>query len=167
MPAKIPRPIGSTEIFFPGIWKADSAVEDGVEDALSATVTADVPLLLAVDLGEVAPVVDGGVGDEVVVAVGRGTVESPTIDTPGLAIELEDVVADEDGEERGTEDKVVETMELVDAVSELLEDWEAGTTLHCRTTCTRGSPSAPTTGVNVMVHVSVTGPELVSIVCTV
>ena len=91
MPAKIPRPIGSTEIFFPGIWKADSAValEDAVEEALSATVTAPaIPLLVAdaVDLGGgaavvdgkgVDEVVDGGVGDEVSVPVGSGTVETP------------------------------------------------------------------------------------------
>jgi hypothetical protein len=66
IPAKIPRPIGSTEIFFPGIWKADSAVEDAEEEVLSATVTGDVPLLLAVDMGEIAPVI-----------VGSGMVESP------------------------------------------------------------------------------------------
>jgi len=173
MPAKIPRPIGSTEIFFPGIWKADSAVEDGEEEALSATVTGDVPLLdVDLDFGEIAPVIDGKVGDEVVVGVesgvevGSGTVESPSADTPG-SIELVDVVADEDGEERETDDKDVEAMELVDAVSELLGGWEPGTTTHFRTTCTRGSPFDPLIGVSVMVHVSVTGPELVSIVCTV
>jgi len=132
MPAKIPRPIGSTEIFFPGIWKADSAVEDGEEEALSATVTGDVPLLdVDLDFGEIAPVIDGKVGDEVVVGVesgvevGSGTVESPSADTPG-SIELVDVVADEDGEERETDDKDVEAMELVDAVSELLGGWEPG-----------------------------------------
>ena len=42
IPANIPRPIGSTEIFFPGIWKADAALVDGEAVALSA---ADVPLL--------------------------------------------------------------------------------------------------------------------------
>lgn len=78
MPAKIPRPIGSTEIFFPGIWKADSAVEDGEEEVLSATVTAAGPPLLVVDLGGVAAVLDDkGGGDEVSVAVGSGTVERP------------------------------------------------------------------------------------------
>lgn len=83
MPAKIPRPIGSTEIFFPGIWKAAAAVEDGEEEeALSATVTGDVPLLLAIDLGEEAPDTDGNGGDEVVVGtagdeVGAGIVERP------------------------------------------------------------------------------------------
>jgi hypothetical protein len=83
MPAKIPRPIGSTEIFFPGIWNADSAVEDAEEDVLSATVTGDVPLLLAVDLEEPAtPVTDGEFGGDVVVlvvggGVGRGIVEIP------------------------------------------------------------------------------------------
>jgi hypothetical protein len=57
-------------------------------------------------------------------------------------------------------------MELVDAACELLGGWEPGmggwepeTTLHCRTTCTRGSPFGPLIGVNVIVHVSVTGPE--------
>jgi len=39
------------------------------------------------------------------------------------------------------------------------EDWTPGTTVHCRTTCTRGSPLFPVTGVNVTVHVSVAGPE--------
>jgi len=68
--------------------------------------------------------------------------------------------------ESETDDVDVEA-KLADAVSELLGGWEPGTTVHCRTTCTRGSPFDPVTGVNVMVHVSVTGPELVSIVCTV
>jgi hypothetical protein len=86
MPAKIPRPIGSTEIFFPGIWKAAAAVEDGEEEALSATVTGDVPLLLTIDLGEEAPDADGNGGDEVVVGtpgdevavvVGAGIMERP------------------------------------------------------------------------------------------
>jgi len=45
----------------------------------------------------------------------------------------------------------------VEAV-ELLEDWAPGAKLHCRTTFTRGSPFDPVIGVNVMVHVSVTGP---------
>jgi len=105
MPAKIPRPIGSTEIFFPGIWKADAAVEDGEEEeALSATVTGDVPLLLTIDLGEEAPDADGNGGDEVVVGtpgdevavvVGAGIMERPLTDTPGF-IELVDAAADED-----------------------------------------------------------------------
>jgi hypothetical protein len=60
MPANIPRPIGSTEIFFPGIWKADAALVDGEAVALSA---ADVPLLD----GEVGVVPDD---DEVVVGGG-------------------------------------------------------------------------------------------------
>jgi len=163
MPAKIPRPIGSTEIFFPGIWNADSAEEDGEEDVLSATVTGEVPPLLVVDLEEpAAPVIDGEVGDEVVGlvverGVGRGTEEIPVTDTPGF-IELVDVVADEDADER-----VVDAVEAV----ELLEDWAPGAKLHCRTTFTRGSPFDPVIGVNVMVHVSVTGPASVLIVCTV
>jgi len=140
MPAKIPRPIGSTEIFFPGIWKADSAVEDGEEEeALSATVTAGVPLLLGVDTGTIAA---GEVGDEVVL-VGSGTVESPTTDTPGADV----VVADEDVEDGGADDKDVETMEMV------VGAWDPATSLHCLTTCTRGSPFGPVIGVNVMVHV--------------
>jgi len=95
MPAKIPRPIGSTEIFFPGIWKADSAVEDGEEEVLSATVTAAGPLPLVVDLAGVALVVDGKLGGEVSVVVGSATVERPLTATPGFA-ELVDVATDED-----------------------------------------------------------------------
>jgi hypothetical protein len=50
----------------------------------------------------------------------------------------------------------------VNTDEELLGDWEAvpGVTVHCRTTCTRGSPFDPVTGVNVIVHVWVTGPAL-------
>lgn len=48
----------------------------------------------------------------------------------------------------------------VNAVDELLADWEAGVTVHCRTTCTVGSPFGPLTGVSVIVHVWVTGPAL-------
>jgi hypothetical protein len=79
IPAKIPRPIGSTEIFFPGIWKAAAALEDGVALVLSAA--ADMPLLgdgLAIGVG----VVDGegvgdGVGDGVLLAAGIETEENP------------------------------------------------------------------------------------------
>jgi hypothetical protein len=74
MPAKIPRPIGSTEIFFPGIWKAAAALEDGVAVVLSAA--ADMPLL-AEGLAEEAGVDGGGVGDGVLVAAGLGTEETP------------------------------------------------------------------------------------------
>lgn len=70
IPAKMPRPIGRTEIFFPGIWKAASAEEDGeaVVEALSATVTADELLLLDVGFAEVvaSPTADTEVCDEVV-----------------------------------------------------------------------------------------------------
>jgi len=72
IPAKIPRPIGSTEIFFPGIWKAAEVV-DAEAEALSATVTADVPLLVDFEACVVAPVVGDGVGDGVIV----GTEEEP------------------------------------------------------------------------------------------
>ena len=46
----------------------------------------------------------------------------------------------------------------VDAVDEVLADWEAAVIVHCRTTCIRDSPFGPLTGVNVIVHVSTTGP---------
>ncbi len=72
MPAKIPRPIGRTEIFFPGIWKADEVV-DAEAEALSATVTPDVPLLVDFETFVVAPVVGDGVGDGVMV----GSEEEP------------------------------------------------------------------------------------------
>jgi hypothetical protein len=76
MPAKIPRPIGSTEIFFPGIWKAAAALEDAVALVLSAA--ADKPLL---DEGLVEPFdVDGGVVDGgalVGAGLGLGTEENP------------------------------------------------------------------------------------------
>ena len=69
MPAKIPRPIGSTEIFFPGIWKAAAALEEAVELVLSAA--ADM-LLLAEGL------VDGGVVvGGLLVAAGLGTEDNP------------------------------------------------------------------------------------------
>lgn len=75
IPAKMPRPIGSTEIFLPGIEKADCAVE---VDVLSAAVAGDPLLLLLVeiDVEELEVVVateGGGVGVE----VGWGTEESP------------------------------------------------------------------------------------------
>ncbi len=41
----------------------------------------------------------------------------------------------------------------------MAEDWAPATMVHCRTTCTRGSPLFPVTGVKVRVHVSVAGPE--------
>jgi hypothetical protein len=73
MPAKIPRPIGSTEIFFPGSWKAAAALEDEVAVVLSAA--ADKPLLVE---GSVEAGVDGGVvGGGVLLAAGLGTEETP------------------------------------------------------------------------------------------
>jgi hypothetical protein len=161
MPAKIPRPIGSTEIFFPGIWKAAAALEDEVAVVLSAA--ADMPLL---DEGLVEA--DGGVvGDGVLVAAGFGTEDKPTTDTPG-ATELVDAGGGAEVEEGGaSEDKDVEATVLVEGGSLCPEDWAPGTTVHCRTTCTRASPLFPVTGVNVTMHVSVTGPEGVLIVCTV
>lgn len=69
MPAKMPRPIGSTEIFFPGIWKAAAALEDGEAVELSAAAE---PLLLLPE-GLAAGSLDGegvGVGDGVLVAAG-------------------------------------------------------------------------------------------------
>jgi hypothetical protein len=75
MPAKIPRPIGSTEIFFPGIWKAAAALEDAVAVVLSAA--ADMPLL-AEGLVEGGVVVGGAVvGGGVLVAAGIVTEENP------------------------------------------------------------------------------------------
>ena len=71
MPANIPRPIGSTEIFFPGIWKAAAALEDEVAVVLSAAAAMSLLLegLTEVDGGVV---VDGGL-----VAAGLGTEERP------------------------------------------------------------------------------------------
>ena len=78
IPAKIPRPIGSTEIFFPGIWKAAAALEDGLAVVLSAA--ADM-LLLIEGLAIGAFVVDGGggegVGDGVLLAGEIETEENP------------------------------------------------------------------------------------------
>jgi len=74
MPAKMPRPIGSTEIFFPGIWKAAAALEDEVAVVLSAA--ADMPLLPE-GLVEAAGVDGGGVVDGVSVAPGLRTEDSP------------------------------------------------------------------------------------------
>lgn len=81
MPAKMPSPIGSTEIFFPGIWKAAAALEDGVAPVLSAA--ADMPLLLegllaaSFDVDVDVDVDGGGDGDGVLVAAGLGMEENP------------------------------------------------------------------------------------------
>jgi len=174
IPAKIPRPIGSTEIFFPGIWKAAEVV-DAEAEALSATVTADVPLLVDFEAFVVAPVVGDGVGDGVMV----GTEEEPELELVGVATdedEEETVMLErgmeereardvEDDAEAVTEVLFTEERELVAIMEVEAVDLEvvvdAGVTVHCRTTCTRGSPFDPVTGVNVIVHVWVTGPALV------
>ena len=53
----------------------------------------------------------------------------------------------------------VEAAVLVEEDSDcVLDDCTPRTTEHCRTTCTRGSPFFPTTGLNVTVHVSVASP---------
>jgi len=236
IPAKMPRPIGSTEIFLPGIEKADCAVEDGEVDVLSAAVTGDPPLLLLLEtddeeLDEDVVATEGGA---VWVVVGWGTEESPTTDTPVFATTEVVDVEDEVVEVLDVEVLWLEVVELVlvvevlrlevvelvlvvevlwlevvelvpvvvvlwldvvelvpevevevlvvvvlggveepeldvDVVVEVLGGWvpAPGTCVHCRTTSTRGSPFGPVTGVKVNVHVSVTGPELVSIVCSV
>jgi len=179
IPAKIPRPIGSTEIFFPGIWKA-AEVADAEAEALSATVTADVPLLVDFEAFVVAPVVGDGVGDGVMV----GTEEEPELELVGVAtdedeeetvmlergMEEREAIDVEDDAEAVTEVLFTEERELVvivevEAVDVEVGDVEvvvdAGVTVHCRTTCTSGSPFDPVTGVNVIVHVWVTGPALV------
>ena len=74
MPAKIPRPIGRTEIFFPGIWKAAAALEDAEPVVLSAA--ADM-LLLAEDLPGAVDLDGEVVGGGVLVAPGLGTEDNP------------------------------------------------------------------------------------------
>ena len=59
IPAKIPRPIGSTEIFFPGIWKG--AGEELEDEVLSAAEAGELVI------GGFAAVVGACVGDGVVV----------------------------------------------------------------------------------------------------
>jgi len=85
---------------------------------------------------------------ELVAAVEVEAVEVEAVDVEVVDVE---VVVDASG------DKLE-----VNTDDELLGDWEAapGVTVHCRTTCTRGSPFDPVTGVNVSVHVWVTGPAL-------
>lgn len=194
IPANIPRPIGSTEIFFPGIWKADAAaLADDEAVALSA---ADVPLLdkeeveasgddevlvgsgSTVDAAGFRATVVEGVGvdedeDDAVEMLGRGTEEKTTegteddddVVTDVLSAEEVEVVVDE--EEREVDVEVVVDGGDEEMVDELPADWATADTVHCRTTCTRGSPFGPLTGVIVIVHVSVTVPESVSNVCTV
>ena len=222
IPANIPRPIGSTEIFFPGIWKADAAaLADDEAVALSA---ADVPLLdKEVVVAPDNDMVLVGSGSYVKVRVpyhgnGRGMIDSQTLTpqdsdllnsralvlmrtkamqwrcSPGgqkkrplaavtttknsklgprlttegteddaevvvdvLSAEEVEVVVDE--EEREVDVEVVVDGGDEEMVDELLPDWATAVIVHCRTTCTRGSPFGPLTGVIVIVHVSVTGPE--------
>lgn len=193
IPANIPRPIGSTEIFFPGIWKADAAaLADDEAVALSA---ADVPLLdkevvvapdndtvlvgsgSAVDATGFGSTELEGVGvedeDDAVEMLARGTEEKTTEGTEDDAEVVVDVLSAEeveevvDEEEREVDVEVVVDGGAEEMVDELLPDWATADTVHCRTTCTRGSPFGPLTGVIVIVHVSVTSPESVSNVCTV
>jgi hypothetical protein len=191
IPAKIPRPIGSTEIFFPGIWKAAWAVPEGEEEALSAAVTAGVPLLgvevvvagVEVGDGEVVGLVDVVVDEEEeetsgvlereteVKIIAGDTEDDAEVVVEVLWVEDVELVVDVEAEEVVVEEVVdVDCKEVeVNADDEELLDEGAvpATTWHCRTTCTRGSPLDPATDVNVITHVSVTGPTLVSIVCTV
>jgi len=156
MPAKIPSPIGSTEIFFPGIWKAAAAL--ALEDAVAVLLSAAAAMLLLAE-GLVEGVVVGG---GVLVAAGFETDESPMTDTPG-SIGLEDAGGGEEVEDGGALEDDVEVVVLAEGGA----DWAPGVTVHCRTTRTRGSPLFPVTGVNVTMHDSVAGPEGVLTVCTV
>jgi len=107
---------------------------------------------------------------------GSGTEEIPTTDTGfgcelvGVDIDDEKVRLERGMEEMTTEVEVLWTEEDEDVVmaevdEELELDTDAGgspgVAVHCRTTCTRGWPFGPLIGVNVTVHVSVTGPALV------
>lgn len=76
--------------------------------------------------------------------------------TLGDEVELVSVV------EEMEEVVVADGMVNVDKEVELDTDagGSPGVTVHCRTTCTRGWPFGPLIGVNVMLHVSVTGPAL-------
>jgi hypothetical protein len=203
IPAKIPRPIGSTEIFFPGIWNA-AALADGEVEALSAAVTAplaveEVGVAFADGVGD-GEVGGGGGGFEVTELVGADeeeeeegigvmgtdektfykchhsknsnlhrvlTMAEDTEDDAEVVVEVlwaegNELVVDVAGLEIVDAGCEVVVVDVDDAVDKALVDWEAtpGTTLHCRTTCTKGSPLAPVTGVNVMTHVWVAGPAL-------
>jgi hypothetical protein len=151
---------------------------------ISAAVAADELRVLDVDV----TVVDEEVCGDGVTAE-SGTEETPITDTAVFGCELVDVGADDEKVRlaKGMEDmttledevevlwaeedelvSVVEEMEVdVDEELELDAGGSPGVTVHCRTTCTIGWPFGPLTGVNVTVHVSVTGPALVWIVCTV
>jgi len=143
-----------------------------------ATVTADEPLALGVDV----VVIDGeACGDGVTAEI--GTEEIPRTETP-FGCEVVDVGADDDNVRLakgmdemttlGDEVELVSVVEMEEVVvvdgmvnvdKEVELDTDAGgspgVTVHCRTTCTRGWPFGPLIGVNVMLHVSVTGPALV------
>ena len=87
----------------------------------------------------------------------RLTTEGATDDAEVvLSVEEVEVVVDEE-EREVVVDGGGEEVEA-NADDELLAGWEAAVSVHCRTTCTRGSPSGPLTGVIVIVHVSVMGP---------
>ena len=87
----------------------------------------------------------------------EGTEDDADVVTDVLSAEEIEVVVDE--EEREVDVEVVVDGGDEEMVDELLADWATAVTVHCRTTCTRGSPFCPLTGVIVIVHVSVTGPE--------
>jgi len=127
-------------------------------------------LLLAEDeSGVVAGVGDGVLGGGVLVVAGIETEVNPSTDAP-LGGGLEDAGGGEEVEEGGaSEDEDDEPVLIVGGGGSvwLPEVWSPGVMVHCRTTCTRGSPFFPTTGVSVIMHVSVAIPEGVLIVCTV
>jgi len=168
IPAKIPRPIGSTEIFFPGIWKAAAWVAEEVDDeALS-------------DAGDVPPLVDVGRGLEVeVTALGCVEVvevcdedgevletlesvidEKPLTDTPGFADDADPELPATAADRVGEEEMTAGGAELAGGGG-AFEPEPPPFTVHCRTTLTKCSPFGPVTGVNVTLHVSVTGPSRV------
>jgi hypothetical protein len=73
-----------------------------------------------------------------------------------------DVGADDDKVVVEEMEEVVVVNGRVNVDKELELDTDAGgspgVTVHCRTTCTTGWPFGPLIGVNVMLHISVTGP---------
>jgi len=174
IPAKMPKPIGRMEICFPGRVKGveegllDSAAADG---AIDAAATGGVK---AVAVGAGTKVVPRTIGPVRVVSSGSSGAEDTEGDGAGVAAGLIEVLSVLAAGAVGADVEVVTSVLVLSAgaaavgVGSASGDAGAGVeNVQDISTRTRLSPSFPTIGTRVIVHVSVITPDEVMISCTV
>jgi len=174
IPAKIPKPMGRIEMLFPGRVKG---VEDGLIDSAAADGAIEAAAIGGVgtvDVGAGTKLVPSTIGPLGVVASGSSGAGGAEGDGAGVAAELSEVLWELATGAVGMDTKVVDSALVLTAGTVAVGvgsgSGDAGTgveNVQDFSCLTRFSPSLPTIGVRVIVHVSVIAPDGVMIVCTV